>query len=97
MKGLPREAFFVAVNRMLLQHVVVRFYGQHASCRVQETSEKDRYGKTMNKRHDKETAKIGFRRLATTIQQENTTDKKEGRDAVVPTEDALVTGYDYVM
>lgn len=58
---------------------------------------KDRDGKTMNKRHDKETAGIGFRRLATTIQQENTTDKKEGRDAVVPTEDALVTGYDYVM
>ena len=51
----------------------------------------------MNKLHDKETAGIGFRRLATTIQQENTTDKKEGRDAVVPTEDALVTGYDYVM
>lgn len=51
----------------------------------------------MNKRHDKETAGIGFRRLATAIQQENTTDKKEGRDAVVPTEDALVTGYDYVM
>lgn len=51
----------------------------------------------MNKRHDKETAGIGFRQLATTIQQENTTDKKEGRDAVVPTEDALVTGYDYVM
>lgn len=48
----------------------------------------------MNKRHDKETAGIGFRWLATA---ENTTDKKEGRDAVVPTEDALVTGYDYVM
>ena len=51
----------------------------------------------MDKRHDKETAGIGLQRLATTIQQENTTDKKEGRDAVVPTEDALVTGYDYVM
>lgn len=97
MKGLPRETFFVA-NRMLLQHVVGSVLaGQHASYRTQETSEKDRDGKTMDKRHDKETAGIGFRRLATTIQQENTTDKKEGRDAVVPTEDALVTGYDYVM
>ena len=84
MKGLPRETFFVA-NRMLLQHVVGSVLAdQHANYRAQETSKKDRDGKTMNKRHDKETVGIGFRRLATTIQQENTTDKKEGRDAVVP-------------
>lgn len=95
MKGLPREAFFVAVNRMLM----LQFGSSRSTCQLQGAGnkrKKDRDGKTMNKRHDKETAGIGFRRLATTIQQENTTDKK-GRDAVVPTEDALVTGYDYVM
>lgn len=95
MKGLPREAFFVAVNRMLM----LQFGSSRLTCQLQDVGNKrKRPGrKTMNKRHDKETAGIGFRQLATTIQQENTTDKKEGRDAVVPTEDALVTGYDYVM
>lgn len=51
----------------------------------------------MNKRHDKEKRRESVFDGWPQIQQENTTDKKEGRDAVVPTEDALVTGYDYVM